>query len=101
MAINSYINFEDIISQMVKEHIDSESDKVDIYKALCNIIWVHKVTGEVYTCSWRYAGGLISNAEGDAEYMAYCNYYCSGGEGTVEDWVAEELLKYGWEWSER
>ena len=90
------LHFEEIIQKMVLEHIDSREHKQDIYKALCNMQWQNITNNKIYSCTWRYAGGLIAEAEGNFERMAYCDYYCSGGEGYVEDWVEEYLIQYGW-----
>ena len=55
---------------MFKEKIRELKGKVQhdigyanaLYAALCNIIWVNRKTGEEYSCSWRYAGGLVAEA---------------------------------------
>lgn len=56
-----------------------------------------------WTCSWRYAGGLVSQINGGNDYM---DYYCSGAasndsngfvpEGVVTDEIKTDLLKLGW-----
>lgn len=66
----------------------------ELYRALCNITWKHVETGQTYSCSWRYAGGLVSTmAYGVDDHMIY---YSSGNEGTVTDDVLTELDKLGW-----
>lgn len=71
-----------------------------LYAALCNNRFFYNA--DEWTCSWRYAGGLVSqmtNSSGD-----YLDYYCSGisdrkefvSEGTVTDEVRWDLLGLGW-----
>lgn len=88
--------FGDIIIQLIKDNMENRDAKVEIYRALCNVRWVNTITNDEYSCSWRYAGGLIADTEGNFEDMAYCDYYCSGGEGNVANWIADELIKYNW-----
>jgi len=90
------LNFEEIISKLVRDNIDSIDRKKDIYRALCNVRWVNSITDEEYTCSWRYAAMLVAESEGDMDVMAYCNYYCSSGEGNVAVWIEDELSEYNW-----
>ena len=57
-----------------------------------------------WTCSWRYAGGLVAGLVGDGEN--YMDYYCSGigsghnegfvSEGVVTDEIRSDLAKIGW-----
>lgn len=67
-----------------------------LYAALCNIRWFKN--GEEYTCSWRYAGGLVAGLE--AEGKDYMDFYCSGNEGTVSEQVEKALGALGWTWEE-
>lgn len=71
-----------------------------LYAALCNNRFFYN--NIEWTCSWRYAGGLVSqmtNSSGD-----YLDYYCSGisdrkefvPEGTVTDEIRWDLLGLGW-----
>ena len=46
-----------------------------------------------WTCSWRYAGGIVANIVGEGDYM---NYYCNGREGLVTDEVRLDLKNMGW-----
>jgi hypothetical protein len=63
----------------------------NIYAALCNMRWC-KITGEhsqdtidilkdeLWSCSWRYAGGIVAQICGKGDYM---DWYCSGMGGMV------------------
>ena len=61
---------------------------------------------ETWTCSWRYAGGIVADLCGEGDYL---DWYCTGirhddgdltinyvGEGMVTDEVQEDLFKLGW-----
>ena len=85
----------------------------NLYAALCNNdfqkneVW-NRLEGKTWSCSWRYAGGIVADMceEGD-----YINWYCSGiqgepdedwidlghvPEGTVTDQIREDLFRLGW-----
>jgi len=80
-------------SQIVKKVQDDKFAK-SLYASLCNTPWMNKKTGEIYTCSWRYAGGFVAKLrEKDEDYM---DFYCSGGEGNVNRQVYKELNKLGY-----
>ena len=70
----------------------------EVYAALCNMRWrnIDDPT-QIYSCSWRYAGGLIAGMRGMTDSMDYCEFYCSGNEGHVSKRVKIELGKLGWE----
>lgn len=71
----------------------------NLYAALCNNRFFYD--GKEWTCSWRYAGGLVSEINGGSDYM---DYYCSGisnredfvSEGFVTDEIRLDLMKLGW-----
>lgn len=96
----------------------SESYAQNIYAALCNQDWQRNdvwplLKGETYSCSWRYAGGIVADMVEEGDYI---NWYCSGirggdepdaidipfeqkkfvPEGTVTDEVREDFFKLGW-----
>lgn len=70
-----------------------------IYAALCNMQWqkneVWPILKEeaLWSCTWRYAGGIVAKILEEGDYM---DWYCSGGEGDVTDEIAEDFLKLGW-----
>ena len=99
----------------------------NIYAALCNQDWQKNdvwplLKGETYSCSWRYAGGIVADMIETGDYI---DWYCSGirggatdddlakmtdqerakydwyqtnfvSEGTVTDEVREDFFKLGW-----
>jgi hypothetical protein len=98
----------------------------NIYAALCNQDWQRNAVwpllkGQTWSCSWRYAGGIVADMREQGDYM---DYYCSGirggaatddseltdeqrariewydkhfvGEGHVTDEIREDFFKLGW-----
>jgi hypothetical protein len=84
----------------------------NLYAALCNNIFIKNE--KEWTCSWRQAGGIVSNLIKDnARYDLYSHrtgdyldWYCSGAnEGSIPGYVSEgfvtaeitnDLLNLGW-----
>ena len=92
----------------------SEAYAQNIYAALCNQDWQKNevwplLKGETYSCSWRYAGGIVADMREEGDYI---NWYCSGirgeqgidyeppltfvSEGTVTEEIREDFFKLGW-----
>lgn len=71
------------------EYIVSKCKKSDVYSqnlyaALCNNEFIKE--NENWSCSWRHAGGVISNLREEGDYI---NWYCSGITG---DMLTEEEM---------
>lgn len=99
----------------------------NLYAAMCNNdfqkldVWP-LLKGQTYSCSWRYAGGIIADMQETGDYI---DWYCSGikgyasenelaamtderrekyhwmnkhfvSESVVTDEIREDLLKLGW-----
>lgn len=96
----------------------SETYAQNIYASLCNQDWQKNevwplLKGETYSCSWRYAGGIVADMIEQGDYI---DWYCSGirggdfpdaidvpyeqkkfvPEGTVTDEIREDFFKLGW-----
>ena len=93
----------------------SDTYAQNIYAALCNQDWQQNavwplLTGKTYSCSWRYAGGIVADMREEGDYI---NWYCSGisdglgngdadgskgyvGESVVTDEIREDFFKLGW-----
>ncbi len=105
---------------------NNEAYAQNLYAALCNTdsikndVWPI-LTEKRWSCSWRYAGGIIADMRQEGDYI---DWYCSGikntltddelkelnieqleryeitkqfvGEGYVTDEVRADLLKLGW-----
>jgi hypothetical protein len=70
-----------------------------LYAAMCNMGWQRMdvfpiLKDEYWSCSWRYAGGIISRLRDEGDYL---DWYCSGNEGTVTDEIRADLAKIGWQ----
>jgi len=88
----------------------------NVYAALCNMRWqpadvMPILKDEWWTCSWRSAGGIVADFEGQSgDYM---DWYCSGigdglgngdadrnkgyvPEGTVTDEIRADFATLGW-----
>jgi len=80
--------------------VESDDDYAKaLYAAMCNMGWQRMdvmpiLTDKYWSCSWRYAGGLVAGIRCEGDYM---DYYCSGNEGTVRDDIREDLAKIGWQ----
>lgn len=100
----------------------------NLYAALCNndfqkLDVMPILSGKTWSCSWRYAGGILADMRESGDYM---DYYCSGihkdmsdeeynnltkdqqeeylnmknnhvGEGEVTEEIKEDLLRLGWQ----
>lgn len=95
----------------------SESYAQNLYAALCNNDFQRQdvwpvLADQKYSCSWRYAGGIVADMRGQGDYI---DWYCSGirndnyqddsdtpypnlfvGEGCITDEIRADLEKLGW-----
>lgn len=91
----------------------------NLYAALCNNQFIKNdvwpvLKDERWSCTWRYAGGIIADMKGHGDYL---DYYCSGirnvaydtvedeaafrkkqyvPEGEVTEEIKNDLIKLGW-----
>lgn len=87
----------------------------NLYAALCNNEFVRAdmwpiLKEEYWSCTWRYAGGIIADMQQQGDYI---DWYCSGigdglgngdddgsrgyvGEGLVTDEIEQDLKTLGW-----
>ena len=93
--------------EWILEKVKDESYAQNLYAALCNNQFIKNevfpiLKEEAWSCTWRYAGGIIANMLGEGDYL---DWYCSGigdknekfvGEGYVTDEIRTDLLKLGW-----
>jgi len=99
---------------LVISYLENDDIAKEFYAALCNVDWtkivtvpddekiIQKLKGqkrEIWNCSWRFAGGIISDIRNKHfdKKECYMDFYCSGNEGTVSDLVRECLERMGWE----
>ena len=86
---------------------DNEIYAQNLYAALCNNEFINRdlwpmLKEQKWSCSWRYAGGIIADMRSEGGYL---DWYCSGigdknekfvGEGHVTDEIRDDLFKLGW-----
>lgn len=80
----------------------------NLYAAMCNreftkLDVIPVLKEEKWSCSWRYAGGIIANMRQTGDYI---DWYCSGirdnydggyvGESVVTDEIEKDLNRLGW-----
>jgi hypothetical protein len=72
----------------------SDAYAQNFYAALCNNAFqklevMPVLKSEVWSCTWRYAGGIVADIRGEGDYM---DWYCSGIQGDPEeiDYAAAE-----------
>jgi hypothetical protein len=104
----------------------SEGYAQNLYAAMCNRdfqkneVW-QQLKKQTWSCSWRYAGGIVADMRGEGDYI---DWYCSGirgmdddqfqdldteskerylymknnfvSESVVTDQIREDLFKLGW-----
>ena len=87
------INFKEEIL-IYRDKITDDSHAVALYRALCNVKWKKADTDTIYSCSWRYAGGLIAKIRDIGE--DYLDFYCAGGEGKIRNDILIDLNDIGW-----
>ena len=92
-AMDENFNFELDIATLIPKLQDDEYAK-NLYRALCNMRWKHYNYVEPYSCSWRYAGGLVAKLRGKGE--TYTHFYLSGNEGHVDAEISKDLHALGW-----
>ena len=92
----------------------SEAYAQNLYASMCNTDFVKndvwpRLQDQRWSCSWRYAGGIIADMRQEGDYI---DWYCTGirgdgestnpeyakfvGEGYVTDEIRDDLLKLGW-----
>jgi hypothetical protein len=94
---------------------NSDTYAQNLYAAMCNNGFIKNdvwpiLTEKEWSCSWRYAGGIIADMREKGDYI---DWYCSGigeglgngdidgtkgyvGEGLITDEIREDLIKLGW-----
>jgi hypothetical protein len=70
----------------------------NLYAAMCNNNFIRNdvwplLTGETWSCSWRYAGGIVADMKGEGDYI---EYYCSG-IGNGDDLTDEQFNQLDYE----
>lgn len=72
---------------MVAKVRASEAYAQNLYAAMCNQdfqkneVWP-QLKNQTWSCSWRYAGGIVADMRGEGDYI---DWYCSGIQGMDDD----------------
>jgi hypothetical protein len=74
---------------------NSDAYAQNIYAAMCNNGFIKLdvipiLTEKEWSCSWRYAGGIVAHMVGRGDYI---DWYCSGIGGQVADHESEETTE--------
>jgi len=85
---------EQTIRRELAEQVQDDEFAQQLYASLCNTVWYNEETGEKYSCSWRYAGGVVASMRCQGE--DYIHFYCSGGEGNVQPLAYKALNELGY-----
>ena len=89
---------------MVEKVRASEAYAQNLYAAMCNRNFVKNdvwplLKDQRWSCSWRYAGGIVAHMVGRGDYI---DWYCSGiKSGPLEEteraeMTAEAIARYEW-----
>ena len=89
---------DEIVNKCIHSNIYSQN----LYAALCNNRFFYG--DEEWTCSWRFAGGIVADLRDMGE--DYMTFYCSGigsskengyvPESVVTEEISLDLMKLGW-----
>lgn len=80
---------------MVAKVRASEAYAQNLYAAMCNRdfqkneVWP-QLKNQTWSCSWRYAGGIIADMRGEGDYI---DWYCSGILSDVSDEEYQAMSK--------
>lgn len=77
-----------------------ESYAQNLYAAMCNNDFIKRemwpiLKEQKWSCSWRYAGGIIADMREEGDYI---DWYCSGMGGLNQEFDGEETNE---EWQKR
>ena len=72
----------------------------NLYAAMCNMQWRKRemwpeLKEQNWSCSWRYAGGIIADMRQEGDYI---DWYCSGMGGLNQEYDGEETNE---QWQKR
>lgn len=69
---------------------------LDLYRGLAGHIWLKD--GEEYFLTWKEAGAIVADirTEAGCPNEDYLDYYLSGGEGEVSEWLEQKIELMGY-----
>ena len=94
--MNYWQKFDDDFRELfLKQLRENEDFGVELWSALANVGWYHESDTEntEISFSFRVAGSLIAYMLCHGDYM---DWYCSGPDGVVSDFIADAMAAKGW-----
>ena len=82
------------VSPVILEKVKDQMYAVNLYRILCNNEFTCPDKKEPWSCTWRYAGGLVAELRNIGE--DYMDFYCSGNESSIDTEIEEDLQNLGW-----
>ena len=85
-------DFREFFTKRLREN---EEFGTELWSALANVEWFHKDDPDNAGQGWsfRAAGSFIASMLCYGDYM---DWYCSGPDGVVSDYIAEAMASKGW-----
>ena len=104
-SLESDLNKSETIIKKIKEDRYAQN----LYAALCNNSFKKSEDSESWSCSWRYAAGMVADMRRiNYQYQEeYLDWYLSGSiydleghvyllEGVISEEIREDLTSLGW-----
>jgi len=88
--------FDDDFRELFTKYLrENEKFGTELWSALANVDWYHESDPDNTACgySFRAAGSLIASMLCHGDYL---DWYCSGPDGTVSEYIADALASKGW-----
>ena len=87
-------DFRELFTAKLREN---EKFGVELWSALANVSWINRNDPNRTDCgeSFRSAGSLISSMLCKGDYM---DWYCSGTDGVVSEFVSQKMAERGWKY---
>lgn len=113
--IENNMEYDLLMSDYIAEKCKDDKYAQNLYAALCNNSFIKNevwpiLVEKTWSCSWRYAGGIIADIREQGDYL---DWYCSGmagglgngdedgsrgyvGESVITEEIKDDLLKLNW-----
>jgi len=113
--LENNMEYDLLMSDYIAEKCKDDKYAQNLYAALCNNSFIKNevwpiLVEKTWSCSWRYAGGIIADIREQGDYL---DWYCSGmagglgngdedgskgyvGEGKITEEIKSDLFKLGW-----
>lgn len=90
-------SFKKVLVKLFSEKIQDTNFAQKLYDCLCNTIWYNKINKDIYSCSFRTAGGIVADLRNKGE--DYSDFFCNSfsGEGAYHKEIYEPLNQSGYQ----